>query len=57
MERKEKSIVWIIIKILIIVSFILFIYGCYHFNFLKNNKYIANIKEKISNLSGIIIVW
>lgn len=48
MERKEKSIVWIIIKILIIVSFILFIYGCYHFNFLKNNKYIANIKEKIS---------
>lgn len=48
MERKKKSIVWIIIKILIIVGFILFIYGCYHFNFLKNNKYIVNIKEKIS---------
>ena len=48
MERKKKSIIWTIIKIFILIAIIVFIYGCYHFNFLKNNKYIANIKEEIN---------
>lgn len=47
MERKEKSKAWLIIKIIIFIILILFIYGCYHIDFLKNNKYIKNAKEKI----------
>lgn len=51
MERKKKSIIWTIIKIFILIAIIVFIYGCYNFSFLKNNKNIVLLKEKI----GIVL--
>ena len=51
MERKKKSIIWTIIKIFILIAIIVFIYGCYNFSFLKNNKNIVILKEKI----GIVL--
>ena len=51
MERKKKSIIWTIIKIFILIAIVVFIYGCYNFSFLKNNKNIVILKEKI----GIVL--
>lgn len=47
--RKNKSKVWMIVKIIIIISIIAFIYGCYKVDFLKNNKYVIYAKYKLGN--------
>lgn len=47
MEQK-KNVIWTIIKILIFIAIIIFVYGCYNFNGLKDNKIVKNAKEKIN---------
>lgn len=45
--ERRKSKVGTIIKIIIFLLIIFFIYGCYNINFLKNNKYIKKAKATI----------
>ena len=48
MKSKRKSKIMKILDIFIIIIIIIFIYGCYNFEFLKNNKSIVSIKEKFN---------
>lgn len=47
MIYRRKSIVWPIIKLIIVIALIFFIYACYNVDFLKNNKYVIIAKSKI----------
>ena len=54
MSYKRKSKVWTIIKLIIVLSLIWFIYGCYNIEFLKNNKYVIIAKSKIEQVVNTI---
>lgn len=44
---KKKSKLGFVIKLIIFLIIVVFIYGCYNFDFLKNNEYIRNAREKV----------
>ncbi len=50
MERKKKTIVGIIIKLVIVGLIVGFVYACYHVDFLMNNKYVINAKKNINSI-------
>ena len=45
--EKKKSKVGLIIKIILLLLIVVFIYGCYNFEFLKNNEHIKKAKKSI----------
>lgn len=47
MSYRKKSTVWTIIKLIIVLALIFFIYACYNVEFLKNNKYVIMVTSKI----------
>lgn len=47
MSYKRKSTAWAIIKLIIVLALIFFIYACYNVDFLKNNKYVIIATSKI----------
>ncbi|MBO5349164.1 MAG: hypothetical protein J6A89_05030 [Clostridia bacterium] len=54
MIYKRKSKLGTIIKIIIVITLILFVYACYNVDYFKNNKYVVMVKAKISETMGTI---
>ena len=54
MVYKRKPILGKIIKLIILITVILFIVACYKVDFLKNNKYVIIAKQKINNAIDMV---
>ena len=48
--NKKKSRVWKIVKIIILITVVFFIWGCYKVDFLKENQYVIYVKSKLANV-------
>ena len=54
MSYRRKSTVWTIIKLIIVLVLIFFVYACYNVEFLKNNKYVTMVTSKIDQVVNTI---
>lgn len=46
---KRKSAIWTIMKLIILLTLIFFIYACYNIDYFKYNKYVIMAKSKITD--------